>query len=343
MQYFGILKAKEEPMVPVRVTCFEVLGEAGIKPWEFFSDFRASMTFMGRKLKSAAHSELADALAKAEQTLIAIAKQQTGNDAITPFEAGTVLGMIGPPSHPQGAQISSLREGPTSATVSMHMFGLAADIEYDFNLFIDPKGTSMKVLDGVLKRARDLFAPDQDPATPIDHPFRFPPTGERKLPQLNEVDAQTEAYFALIDDRPKLEALLNPTRAFPWVETDVDKALERIRKDLREVSKSSRGSNHGPTLEKNLQQNGFIRMPAAIVDNIGLDWGASYGDLHHFDCRNQPKGKKIQKAIATFKANKAKHAALAQIWQPFKGKADSELEVEFAARYPKDFPAASTP
>lgn len=344
LKYFGILKANKAPKVPVRVTCFEVLGAAGIRPWDWYSDFRPNVTFMGRRLKEPAHSELADALQNAERKLMNLAKAETGNDAITPFDAGTTIGMMGAPSHAQGVSISGARRTPTSATVSMHMFGLAVDIEYDFNLFISPGGQSNTSLDAALKRARDLFAPNQDPTTAIVHPFQFPQAPAlRKLDKLDEVNAQLVEYFALLDNRAKLEQLLTQPRAFPWVESDVDKALTLIGKDVQDISKHSREGSNNKTLEGNLKQHGFTRMPKLLIDNIGLDWGASYGDIHHFDCRNLTEGKKIQKVVGTFKNDTAKHDELSKFWKDHETKTEEELETEFAKKYHKTFPDPPTP
>lgn len=45
------------------------------------------------------------------------------------------------------------------------------------------------------------------------------------------------------------------------------------------------------------------------MDGIGLGWGASYGDIMHFDMRNKGDGKKVRRAIKSYKKDKKQEAA----------------------------------
>ena len=59
-----------------------------------------------------------------------------------------------------------------------------------------------------------------------------------------------------------------------------------------------------PAKKAAIEAGGLLDLDKRLVEEIGLDWGASYGDIMHFDMRNKGNGKKIHAAIERYKTKK---------------------------------------
>lgn len=401
---------KGAPVLPIRVSCFEVLKKAGIEPWGWFSNFAdEAFTFLGRPFTGGVHNDLAKQLRADEAALIEVAKkkkgegggadenegdaadddgqdegadegeedegdddeeeedtddededqqddEELGNDSkltkSDAFEAGTTLGMAGPPKYPRGIKIRGARKVPTKARLSMHFFGLAMDIDYDFNHYPETQGRL--AINTVLAKARLLLdptlEPQEKPAVPWGWPIKKIKTDKKtgkvtvifkhlKHSEFFKVNEKLKAYFALIQNVDALAPLLAAATAEPWKGLTVEEASELIDKDLTHLHASTRG-----TLNKKEQQkwhelvkkNGLMNITLELRNGIGLDWGGAYGDLMHFDARNLAGDpKKIHDGIEAFAKDKKLQKELGAKWAPLKGQDEAVLLEQLLQDFPK--------
>jgi hypothetical protein len=238
----------------------EILRDAKLDPATWFSNF-TTITFLGQAFNDPIHVDLATHLKAVEKTF---ADKYGGGK---PEEAGKVLGLH--------EAIHGAREKPTSAAVSMHLFGLAIDVNYTTNPFI---GSSANP---VFERAGKL----------LGRPTKgF--TNNMTYDQVAELDKLLEDYFKLLTDTTKDEA----TR-------------KQIQKDLDFVT--GKWERTKPAQKAAIEAGGFLDLDKRFVEEIGLDWGASYGDIMHFDMRNKGNGLKIHGAVNRYKAKKDAESAKA--------------------------------
>ena len=64
-----------------------------------------------------------------------------------------------------------------------------------------------------------------------------------------------------------------------------------------------------PAKKAAIEAGGLLDLDKRLVEEIGLDWGASYGDIMHFDMRNTGNGAKIYAAIKRYEAKKEQEGA----------------------------------
>ena len=57
-----------------------------------------------------------------------------------------------------------------------------------------------------------------------------------------------------------------------------------------------------------IQQTGFMDLSKELVEGMKMDWGAAYGDIMHFDLRDQGRGQEIQAAVRRYLAQKKKES-----------------------------------
>lgn len=387
------------PRLPIRVTAFQVVKDAGMEPWDWFTDFaEGKFTFLGRGVTGSIHNSLAKHLREREEALLKAFESTSGGPApegtapspapggsgagpktpskaqasegtaselaldegtdptsedlppeeaappkptapasgkLKPFEVGTKLGLAGPPDFKFGLSMHGSRERPTSAKVSMHFFGLAIDVDYDFNFF--PETAGRTAVNNVLKAAQLLLAPTEPPIADPVLPWGWPKTGKAfkslDYTQVKSLNDNLVRYFALIEDSAKLTQLLNAATDESWKSLDADAAKNRIEKDLSDMFSVIR-NNKAATLAIG-KKTGIMSLTKEIHDGLKLNWGGSYGDTMHFDMRNLGDGKLIQDAIQAFKKDKAKQEELAKIWSPLAGQDEATLLVEFEKQYPK--------
>jgi hypothetical protein len=107
---------------PVTESTAEILRLAGEDPDKWFDNFTSGRSFLGQNIRDPIHIELAKHLKTVEKEL---ADRFGDGD---PAEAGRRLQV--------DEQIIGARDRPTSASISMHMFGLAIDVNYTANPFV---------------------------------------------------------------------------------------------------------------------------------------------------------------------------------------------------------------
>ena len=222
-------------------------------PADWLSNFK-STTFLGQSVAEPLHADLVAHLKTVEASF---ATKYGGGK---PEEAGKALGL-------REAVIGS-RHAPTSAAVSMHLFGLAIDVNYATNPFISASANQVfdranKQLGRSVKTFRNNMTYDE----------------------LAELDKLLEDYFALLKD----PATDEPTK-------------KQVQADLDFVTKKWERSQ--PAKKAAIEAGGLLDLDKRLVEEIGLDWGASYGDIMHFDMRTKGNGKKIHDAIEDYKTKK---------------------------------------
>ena len=147
----------------------------------------------------------------------------------------------------------------------MHLFGLAIDVNYATNPFIS--ASANKVFD----RANEQLGRSVKT-------FRNGMTYD----EIAELDKLLVDYFALAKDPA------------------TDDAAKKQIKGPRLRHRAS-GSAREPAKKAAIEAGGLLDLDKRLVEEIGLDWGASYGDIMHFDMRNKGNGAKIHAAIERYK------------------------------------------
>lgn len=308
-------KSNKDTKVPVRVTCFEVLKIAGKNPWDFFGGFfGAGFTFFGRPVVTDQyiHIALASQLRALEDSEVASGESAT--------EKGTSLG-LSPGIYP----ITGSRVRPSSASVSMHLFGLATDIDYETNYYPDEGSDGRATLQKALESARTLLDPGASATAP---PWAYP-----SLHTADSAHATNDVLKRYIQlQKDESAAALAELLSRNWLKSDgspttVSEAQSRIRTEIGDMFKSWRRQSPNP------KDTGFLTIPKSFIEKarkFELHWGGEYGDYQHFDLRLGELGKSVRRAIDSYKSSVALHADLAAVWSE-----RPRTEEEFRAAYPK--------
>jgi hypothetical protein len=256
--------------------CADILRNAGLDPDDWYSNF-TKITFLGKEVGDPIHLELATHLRNVEHKF---AEKYGGPDK-KPEVAGKALGLT--------ETIAGARTHPTSAAVSMHLFGLAIDVNYTANPFISSSANSVFERAGLLLgKGRTGFKPGM------------------KYDDLSRLDELLEDYFALLKATDRLEAALEGNGNAPWKSLSAVQARTQIQRDLDFVT--TRWEREKPAQKAVIEAGGFMDLDKRLVEEIGLDWGASYGDMMHFDMRNTGNGAKIQKEVRSYMTEKQKES-----------------------------------
>lgn len=313
-------KAKEsDEKYTARKTAFvqkihKILIKAGKNPTDWFNSF-TNAKFLGQTIKNPIHIELATHLKFVEDEYV-----RRFGDITT---AARTLGLSN--------SLSGGRGESATASTSMHTFGLAIDIEVHDNPYLGGditlsssamkqmkkdvyvlEGTSvprkpkkMDVLDVIFKRAGVLIN-GVESTYPRDHTYN---TRLGLYDQLTILNALIIKYFNLVNDENagELASLLSVHKVAEWRGRTHAEAIKLINKDYdwfraligrysKETWVNKPGTKkkikkvEGDTLMK---QKGFLNLDRRLVDELGLDWGAKYGDVMHFDMRNKCIGREI--------------------------------------------------
>ncbi len=254
-----------------------ILQMAGLDNDTWFGSF-TSIKFLGQSV-SDIHTDLATHL-KAVEAKFA---ESHGGPSKDPAVAGATLGLN------QG--IGGARHAPTGAAFSMHLFGLAIDVNYTSNPWV---GTSANK---VFERAGWLA---------VGRKLQYQDGMSKNYDDLRALDSAVETYFSYIDDAKALATQLAGITddANPWKGKAAEDAAKQISQDLDFAAAKWERAGAKDVIKK----GGFLSLPKDFVDGIGLDWGASYGDIMHFDMRNKGNGRKIQSAIGAYKKKKLEEA-----------------------------------
>jgi hypothetical protein len=275
----------------------------GIKASDWFSEF-TSIKFLGTRFNKPIHIELASHLKEVEDKLL---QQYGGEESDPDKKAETVRNAVGLTTE----AIRGGRDDPTSADLSMHLFGLAIDVNFKQNPYI---GVSANP---VFKRAGLLVE---------DKPARFVSEGKMDYDELVALNKVITTYFSYIDNRAELEkrlALVNETEwevdgpkgegkkkkksaMKKWKGMTADDVVKIIQADLDWLAAKWDRSGAKDVIKA----GGFTNLKKELVDGLDLAWGGSgYGDMMHFDLRNKGKGKQVHTAIVRYKKKQEKAAA----------------------------------
>jgi hypothetical protein len=273
---------KESPSYFLPIILTRALGKIGDNWFDNFTQIE----FLGRKFKAGQyiHTDLAKQLQEIEKVLAA----SYGGAAKDPKVAGDFL-----LNSYEG--LSGSRGQSSTATFSMHMFGLAIDVNYLRNPFIE-KG-DIGVVNAVTENAGLLLEGNQPQK--YFHGMGYD--------NISKLDKLLEKYFSLIDSPNLLKEKINTATAAKWKNMDVTDAKKIINKDLeRLATKLARGDN-----KEVIKKGGILDLPKEFVEamiNGGLHWGGFYGDMMHFDMRNTGSGKKVQAERIKYQKEKNEEA-----------------------------------
>jgi hypothetical protein len=263
---------------PVSDYCNAILRKAGFDPSAWYSNFTA-ITFLGLAIAPPIHVDLATHLKDTEKTFV----EAYGGPDKKPSEAAKALGIT---------SIGGSRDYPSSAALSMHLFGLALDVNYTANPFISESANEVFARAGALIGEKNV---------------KFVPRATAKFEEIAWIDNVMQAYFGFLDDDKGLESALARAADPPWKGMAADAAKKQIQADLNDVAGKWERSN--PAQKSVIKAGGITDLDRRFVDGIGLHWGAAYGDVMHFDMRNKGSGAKINAAINAYKHEKEAEAS----------------------------------
>ncbi len=252
-----------------------VVRKAGVDPKTYFNDFR-HITFLGRPTRTPIYRLLAEHLKKAEATLMA--KHGRGLD---PTATGTKLGLS-----PTIESIKGARS--TSSLKSMHLFGLAIDLDYTSNPHIG-MSKSLKSATAVVIPPASLLVTGKRMSLFVIGRKRTWWRANLTIDKILRIDRILETYFSYLDKPAELAEALRKARRKPWRGMSADRARRRIKGDHSKVSRAW-GRKRSV-----IKSSGFTNYKEELIKGIGLYWGGTgFGDMMHFDMRKTPGlGKKI--------------------------------------------------
>jgi hypothetical protein len=234
------------------------------------------ITFLGRPLKKNQylHIEMAKRLKTIEATFM---KQLGSSDTKT---AGDML--LNNSKEP----IAGSRPTSRTATFSMHMFGLAIDVNYLGNPYIQSKD-DIAALNCALSNAALLTN------TPI--PSYTEGYKKEQFDTIEKLNKLLKSYFSLLDDLTALQQYLKSSQSPLWHKLSPLEAKDKIQKHLDKLAGLLvRGGKRKEYFKKHGILN-FDKRFVVGMEKMGLYWGAHYGDIMHFDLR-QGIGKYINAA-----------------------------------------------
>jgi hypothetical protein len=253
----------------------------------FYKEF-TTVKFFDHTISPPIHKDFAATLKKIESDY---AKDKT------PKAAGEALGV---------KSVGGSRDYPTSAAFSMHLVGMAVDINYTDSPFIGSSSSDVFGRAGLL----------------IDGTAYSYDETSRTYEQLSTMQKAITAYFALLDDDKKLEEKLKSASKTKWTVSKstkhlalasswegmaLDLAKKQIQTDLAHVAA------RWERKEDQIKKGGFLGVSKELVDTMtkgnATHWGGGgYGDMMHFDMRTQGKGAIINAAFNDYKKKKTEEA-----------------------------------
>ena len=254
---------------------------------------------MGRKFNNPIHVELATQLKIVEKKLADKYGGSTKDSKI----AGDNLQLT-------NETFKGGRRESSTASFSMHTFGLAMDVNYVGNPYLGGNISSektlkalkkggyiseiktiakIKVLNKIFGRA-GLLINGTEGKFPEGYTYSKRLELYDKLSALNKLIIQ---YFNLMDNSTQLKTLIDQTLSPDWGMKSVDDAIAIIKTDWDWFC--GLVSRYDDKYIQNLaiKKSGFLNLDRRFVEELGLDWGATYGDIMHFDMRNKCVGKTI--------------------------------------------------
>jgi hypothetical protein len=270
---------------------------AKLNPDSWFSEFTRDLTFLGRSLKSRkvrkgktfeieyqyVHLEMAIMLNAAEKEFIRILG---GSDA---KKTGDIL------LNNSKEGISGSRKTSSTATFSMHMFGLAVDVNYLGNPYVESEN-DIKYLNDVLKNAGLLM----NSQIMIYEKLK---TGKFKdrYDYVKALDTVLENYFGLLDKPTELQQYVQTTPSSVWRGLALTDAKALIERNLKNLAGVLARKDYKDYFKKHAILD-FDKRFVVGMETMGFDWGGYYGDMMHFDMRKTGVGYYIEKARKDYSA-----------------------------------------
>jgi hypothetical protein len=290
---------------PPKESTAAILRAAGEDPEQWYNSFTSGVTFLGVSVRDPIHVLLAQHLQTVERDL---ANRHGDGD---PAKAGRVLGVT--------EEIIGSRTYPTSAKISMHMFGLALDINYTANPFVGSSSNDIFVRAGLLASGHEVRWQAGDPAEK-----------RRTFERLRTISEALTNYFNLLDlTDAQLTATLAGASDTLWRDQDgrerrwrgmtAADARRQIQHDLNSQPVTAPDPHHphhtivtdpggvGPRWNRDtpgrlrtIRATGVSDLKIDLILGMDMDWGAWYGDNMHFDLRNTPCGSNILAQIVRY-------------------------------------------
>jgi len=261
-----------------------------LSPDSWFDHFTRDFSFLGRKLKKGqfVHLELAKLLKSVE------AKFLTDLGTSDPKKAGDIL-LKNSPEGLSGSRLTS-----STATFSMHMFGLAVDVNYLGNPYVEE--SDVKAVNNVLQNAASLTN-----TKPLSYRKHDKDGFAHRFDFIQALDEVIENYFKLLDDQTALENYLRSSRSPDWRNLSVKDALQKIQKNLDNLAGFLARKDYKDYFKKHAILD-FDKRFVTGMEKMGLHWGGEYGDMMHFDLRETGVGFYIEQARNEY-AGKVKRQA----------------------------------
>jgi hypothetical protein len=250
--------------------------------------------FLGETFRNGIHATLLRRLRAAERHLLTLPEYKR----LTPVQLGRAVGIL---EFHRGSR-------PTATTASMHTFGLATDVNYTGNPWIE--GANIV---NVLRRARLLVSGLSlgagAKAAAFLHSKLSTLSTEEIYDTLWELDRDFRTYLALRSDAEALVDLLEGhlQKGTPGIFDAAETVAKAKKRWSTLISADYVGLDEDDGFNDRDPANGFLNLSKDLVialrDHGCLAWGASdfgptaCGDIMHFDCRNTGLGRIINQGF----------------------------------------------
>jgi hypothetical protein len=125
---------------------------------------------------------------------------------------------------------------------------------------------------------------------------------DKVFDRVQQIDIVLEKYFSLLDTPDRLSTYLQASSSSEWHKLSAADARTRIQKNLTNLAGFlARVKKCGIPFFKKHGILDFDKRFVLQMTEQGLHWGASYGDMMHFDMRSSGVGKYIHLAIRAYK------------------------------------------
>jgi hypothetical protein len=170
----------------------------------------------------------------------------------------------------------------------MHLFGLALDVNYTANPFVGrgPKETHVLANAGLLVTGSPVGL---DKKTYGD----LHRVNSVLVEYLGYLDADTSATVGAT-----LDAKLAAAKAAPWAGLKREDALPLIKADYQTITALWERKNKSQA--EVIKKSGFMDLSKELVEGMKMSWGGAYGDIMHFDLRDQGQGREIHRAVGRY-------------------------------------------
>lgn len=269
---------------------------AKLDPDEWFKGFTRDFTFLGRALKVNKRGKGKSARVEYQYVHLEMAKmlKAAENEFVKKLGVGDAkkTGDILLKNSDEG--ISGSRLTSSTATFSMHMFGLAVDVNYRGNPFIEQG--DIKPVNNVLENAALLMNQEK-----LSYQNNVKGRFADRFEYVQILDDVIENYFKLLDNPAELERYLKTSKSDIWRKLSAAEAKKKIQKNLDNLA----GYLARREMKDYFKKHAILDFDKRFVvgmEAMNFDWGGWYGDMMHFDMRKTGVGFYIEKARKEYSA-----------------------------------------